>query len=575
MESMKKPKLGKKENLDNQMDIWVGYWRANLHRFAEDCGVKLKTFQKILIYLMEYFPMFMYVASRGTGKSFLIALYGVMKCILYPDLIVTIASATKGQAILMIKQYVQFFNDNYPIIGNEIESISTNPQDPHVKFKNGSIFKAVTASDTSRGNRTHVLILEEFAIIKKSIIDSVLKKFGTTPRQPAFLNNPKYSDYPIEPIREIWISSARYKAEWGWAEVKKFFKNMGKEFVENKPYFGIFSSDWSLPVFFKLFDEQKMRKELEAEGGNDEITWSMEMESLWFGQNENSFFSYASFADNREIEKAEYPNKSHEFYGKKKKPEPLKRRDGEIRVLVIDVASTPKKDSDNTVIDYIVAKEGSNGYNRTLKYIETMNGEKVTEQALRIKQLWYDFNIDYVVLDVLNVGRELYAMLTKTTYDTERDIEYPPLICFNDEDYKNWAYEKNGIECVYAFKATPDINHNMAKSLEANLKERKLKFLITESEFKDNATKQNDKYLEKDVHERLELELPYVNTTIMINEILNLEYTIQSGRIKIQEVGKARKDRYSALAMGNYFISQLELENLRQEDEDDWDVIVM
>lgn len=411
--------------------------------------------------------------------------------------------------------------------------------------------------------------------MKKQIIDSVLKKFGTTPRQPAYLNNPEYRSYPIEPIREIWISSARYKAEWGWQEVKKFFKNMAKEHSEGQKYFGIFSSDWSLPVHFKLFDEKKMRKELEAEGGADEITWSMEMDSLWFGQNENSFFSYSSFADNREIQKADYPYENHEFFGKRKKPEPMKRKDGELRVLVIDVASTPKKDSDNTIIEYISAKESSSGYKRAVKYIESMNGEKITEQALRIKQLWYDFNIDYVVLDVLNVGRELYAMLTKTTYDIERDIEYPPLICFNDADYKEWAYEKNGIECVFAFKATPDINHNMAKSLEANLKEKKIKFLITENEFRDNMTKQNEKYLEKDIDERLRLELPYVNTTIMINEILNLEYTITSGRIKIQEVGKARKDRYSALAMGNFFISQLEMDNLRKEDDDDWEVMVL
>jgi len=224
----------KKANFDDQMDLWVGYWRCNLHRFAKDLGVSLKLFQKILIFMMDAFPMFTYVASRGTGKSFLIALYAIMKCILHPNLLVVISSATKGQAIMMIKQYVQFFNDEYPLIGNEISAIRTNPQAPEVTFKNGSKIEAVTASDNARGHRTHLLILEEYAIMKKSIIDSVLTKFGTTPRQPPFLSLPEYSDYPTEPIREIYISSARYKSEWGWTHVKGYFKSMIKKYLYPK-----------------------------------------------------------------------------------------------------------------------------------------------------------------------------------------------------------------------------------------------------------------------------------------------------------------------------------------------------
>ena len=582
MEKLNNPKKSKNSGLSKhirfnaQMDLWVGYWRANLHRFAEDLGVQLKTFQKLLIFMMDKFPMFMYVASRGTGKSFLIALYAILKCILYPNLIVVISSATRGQAILMIKQYVVFFQSNYPLIGNEIERVSTNPTSPECVFKNGSKIVAVTASDNSRGQRSHILILEEFAIMKKEIIDSVLKKFGTTPRQPAFLNLPKYADHPTEPIRELYISSARYKAEWGWGLVKTFFGGMIKEKRGNKgSYYGLFSSDWRLPVHFKLFDENKMRKELEAEG-MDETIWSMEMDSLWFGENERSYYKFAQFSDNRTIQKADYPYSHDLFYGKKKKPERLKKKVGEIRVLSMDIASSPKKDSDNTILDYFSVIESSDGYVRNMKYSESMRAEKITEQALRVKQLWYDLNIDFIVLDAMNIGRELYALLTQTTYDVQRDFEYPPFVCFNDEEYKNWAYEKDGVECIYLIKGTADLNNDMARSLNANLNLKKIKFLIPDSEIKDNFVKSDDKYLEKPVEERLALEMPYIQTTMMVNEIINLEHEIINGKIKIKEVGRARKDRYSALAMGNYFISQIEVENLRhKETHEDWEVMTI
>lgn len=46
---------------------WVSFWRANIHRFLEDyigC-TELKTFQKILLYLMSINVDFVYCASRG------------------------------------------------------------------------------------------------------------------------------------------------------------------------------------------------------------------------------------------------------------------------------------------------------------------------------------------------------------------------------------------------------------------------------------------------------------------------------------------------------------------------------
>ena len=69
--------------------------------------------------------------------------------------------------------------------------------------------------------------------------------------------------------------------------------------------------------------------------------------------------------------------------------------------------------------------------------------------------------------------------------------------------------------------------------------------------------------------ERQKIEMPYVQTTIMVNETINLEYDENGGKIKIKAVGKARKDRYSSLAMGNWFISQLESDLLRNSDEEE------
>jgi hypothetical protein len=134
-----------------KMRIWVYYWRVNLHRFASEMGVRLHFFQSILLNVIDLFPNFIYIASRGTGKSFLIALYAILKAILYPNIRIVISSATKGQAILMIKQYMRYFANEYDLIANEIENINDGISSPSVTFKNGSVVIAVTADDRSRG----------------------------------------------------------------------------------------------------------------------------------------------------------------------------------------------------------------------------------------------------------------------------------------------------------------------------------------------------------------------------------------------------------------------------------------
>lgn len=133
---------------------WVYYWRNNPHRFAEEViGVQLKLFQKIFLYAMNMKEVgnFTWIASRGTGKSFLIALFAIIRCILYPNTKITIASGVRTQSIQMIKQYCQFFYNEYPILRDEIKEISSNVQDPKVIFFNGSTIRAVTANDNARG----------------------------------------------------------------------------------------------------------------------------------------------------------------------------------------------------------------------------------------------------------------------------------------------------------------------------------------------------------------------------------------------------------------------------------------
>ena len=77
---------------------------------------------------------------------------------------------------------------NSPELAAEIDMKETkiNGTDAKIVFLNGSYIKVVTASDSSRGNRANVLILDEFRLISKDVIDTILRKFLTQRRMPKY-----------------------------------------------------------------------------------------------------------------------------------------------------------------------------------------------------------------------------------------------------------------------------------------------------------------------------------------------------------------------------------------------------
>ena len=62
--------------------------------------------------------------------------------------------------------------------------------------------------------------------------------------------------------------------------------------------------------------------------------------------------------------------------------------------------------------------------------------------------------------------------------------------------------------------------------------------------------------------EKLKLQMPYINTTLLIDELVRLQHDESGGKIKISEKAGMRKDRYSSLAY-NYYVA-IQLENRMQ-----------
>lgn len=197
------------QNLLDGMKIWAEYWRKNPHRFAtEYLQIDLYWFQMVLLYMMNVCNIFVFIACRGLGKSFLTAVFCCVRAILYPGSKIVIASGNKKQAGNIITEKIADLQRQSPMLAREIKEIKTQHDNICCIFKNGSTIVVSTSGDGSRGKRGNVLVADEFRLIKEKDINFVLKQFLTAPRKPPFMYKEEYSDYPKESNKELYLSSA-------------------------------------------------------------------------------------------------------------------------------------------------------------------------------------------------------------------------------------------------------------------------------------------------------------------------------------------------------------------------------
>lgn len=149
----KKGYIKDKNNFNEGVKLWAGFYKANIHRLCTDyLNIPLFPFQMILLYLMNKHTLFLFIASRGLGKSFLVSVFCCCKCILEPGHKVIIASASKSQAKILISQKIGIELQNMsPNLRREISKIQVNQNDIVVHFKNGSTITAVTSGESARG----------------------------------------------------------------------------------------------------------------------------------------------------------------------------------------------------------------------------------------------------------------------------------------------------------------------------------------------------------------------------------------------------------------------------------------
>ena len=389
---------------------WITFFRRNMHRCAIDyLGIKLYPYQALMMYLLGICDLFNTIGSRCIAKSFIIGLYSCCHAILYPHSEIVIVSATVKQAELIITKKIQGeLMRSSPQLRAEIKAIRRVDGNLCVFFNNGSTIKI----GNSRGERSTLLIREESRMIKKEIDDSVFSPFQHV-RNVEYMKNAFYTNIQgcIEEPKDVYITSSWLdNGHWMWEIADEAFSQMMKHGKQI-----LLAFDLSVVIEHKLKTLNYLRREKRK---LDNLSWRIEYLNERVKENTGAFFNYQELARQQRLVRPFYPRKTIDVLSGKKNPFAIPKQEGEIRVVACDMAFVENEKNDNSIFSCMrllpestthtladKSIEINNGYRRQFPYLESVQGGDIDMQAIRIRQLYEDFNADYICLDLRNAGR--------------------------------------------------------------------------------------------------------------------------------------------------------------------------
>jgi hypothetical protein len=513
-----------------------------------DCVFKFYTYQRVFLravmrhrYVYATFP-------RAYSKSFLTMMSLMIKCILYPNLQCSVTTGGKEQAASITIAKIEEICRMIPALANEIDwsrGASKKSRDT-VKyiFKNGSYIDILAAKESSRGQRRNAIVIEESILMDGDILHEIIVPTTNVDRYlPDGTRDPK----EMANKSQVFITTAGWKGTFPYDQMIDTLINA----VIDPEQYCVMGGTFDTPVKEGLLEEDFVTK-LMLEGTFNESSFDREYRSVWAGDSEGCYYSSEAFDKCRvlNLPEWEYNEKvKHAYY-----------------VLGVDVGRFGCT-SEVAVIKVIPQTQGPAIKNCVCFY--SMEGADFEDQCIKLKKLFFKYRARSLVIDGNGVGAGLIDFLTKGQVDPETNEELPPFGVEGGnheeaiEPYRQINKGDNVVkDAIYIIKANLPFNTEAHSYLQAQLVNRKIKFLIDEREakLKIMETKRGQHMKEE---ERIGRIQPYVLTSILKEQMMNLkeESDISGGSLNIRLkpiAKKIPKDRFSALEYGLYYVKKQE-----------------
>lgn len=387
------------------------------------------------------------------------------------------------------------------------------------------------------------------------------------PRYDAITKAERKVEYAKEKNKTLYLSSAYFVDQWIYTKCQDtcgfMLDDKRRQFVCGLPY--------QLSISEGLLDAETVADEM-AETDFSEIKFSMEYAALFYGSTEDAFFDYNSIAKNRRIKFPMLPSKlAQKLSGAQQFRIPPKTN-GEVRILSADIAlmSSKRHNNDATAIfinQLMPTKAGR--YTSNIVYTESCEGLRTDDQALIIRKLFDEYSCDYLVLDTNGLGLGTFDCLARDIVDSETGEVYPAISCCNNSDMAARCTVAGADKVIWSVKAGAQFNSDCALLLREGFRSGRIRLLCTEYDAEDILGEIRG-YATLSPADKMQFQLPYINTTLLVDELTKLQHEESGGKIKVYEKSGMRKDRYSSLAYNYYVALQLENKLSRRQNSSGW-----
>ena len=208
----------------------------------------------------------------------------------------------------------------------------------------------------------------------------------------------------------------------------------------------------------------------------------------------------------------------------------------------------------------------------------------------KIRELFWDYRCDYIVLDLRNGGEVCYNNITKEWEHPERisseknsEIGWNKhgfTVCYDQslhvissqklDDLKARTVDKQAIPCIIPIVGTAELNNNMWLDLQKRLRDEEINLLVEDLTL-EQSLEEDVRYFSMTSEEKAKIRLPHIQTEFLIHEAVNLSQSWNEGKVKLTEPRSGTKDRIVALSYGNYIMTLIENKLQKNNNTDDFD----
>lgn len=186
-------------------------------------NIELHPIQMAILQEFWIRPFPMYIASRGWGKSFLLALYCILRMTFYPGTKIVVVGAAFRQSKIIF-EYMENIWRTSPILRSIFSGNEDGPRrdvDRCTIRLGDSWTIAIPMGDGSkiRGLRAHIIIADEFASISPDIYETVVSGFAAV------------SASPIQNVKEQAKKEAMAEAGLWNEELEELSTKMGNQAI--------------------------------------------------------------------------------------------------------------------------------------------------------------------------------------------------------------------------------------------------------------------------------------------------------------------------------------------------------